>query len=93
MKPPQTDEFVPLVAAGPSAARQEFQITVIPQNGQPQPFQSLETKGSSAAVFKRNCEPQLAVQRDGGRITNIRIECSCGQTIDIACLYEEPAKP
>jgi len=92
MTPPQTDEFVPLVAAASSITGEEFQITVIPQKGQAQPFQSLEKK-PPAAVFKKSCEPQLAVQRDGGRITSIRIECSCGQTIDLACVYEEPPKP
>jgi hypothetical protein len=90
---PPTDQFIPLVTVAPSAEKREFQITVIPQNAQPQPFQSME-KGTSVAgtLFKKNCEPSLSVQRDGGRITNIRIQCNCGQTIDLACVYEEAGK-
>jgi hypothetical protein len=85
-----------LVAATPSGERRDFHITVIPQMAQPQPFQTLE-KGSLAAgerVFpKKSCEPHLSVQRDGSRITSIRIQCNCGQTMDLACVYDEPARP
>jgi hypothetical protein len=87
----RTDEFTPLVAAAPSDDSREFQITVIPQSGREQPFQSLGKK-PAAASSNKNCEPQLTVQRDGNRISNIRIQCNCGQTLDIACVYEEPAK-
>ena len=92
---PQTNQFVPLVTLAPSAQEREFQITVIPQASQPQPFQSLENAPlvtGERTIFKKNCEPHLSVQRDGGRITNIRIQCNCGQTIDLACLYEETPK-
>lgn len=36
---------------------------------------------------KKNCEPQVMLQRDGERITSIRIQCSCGQVMDLACDY------
>ena len=26
------------------------------------------------------------------RIANIRIQCSCGQVMELACVYDEPAK-
>ena len=88
MTPPPTDQFVPLVTAAPSPDKREFQITVIPQKEQSQSFQSLEKGMGGQALFRKNCEPVLSLQRDGGRITNIRIQCSCGQTIDLACIYE-----
>jgi hypothetical protein len=93
---PPIDQFVPLVAAAPSTQTREFQITVIPQTEQPHPFQSLGKEDSTAAerpLFRKNCEPHLSVQRDSGRITNIRIQCNCGQTIDLACIYEDISKP
>ncbi|HXB60889.1 MAG TPA: hypothetical protein VNU95_15050 [Candidatus Acidoferrales bacterium] len=96
MTPPQTSPFVPLVATMPSGEKRDFQITVIPQTAQPQAFQSLEKTSPVAnerGPLKKNCEPHLSVQRDGDRITNIRIQCNCGQTIDLACLYDPPAKP
>jgi hypothetical protein len=91
MTTPRTDEFVPLVATAQPRDTREFQITVIPQSGNAQPFQSLEKKPANGSSI-RNGEPQLSVQRDGNKVTNIRIQCNCGQTHDIACVYEEPAK-
>lgn len=87
MTPPQTDQFFPLVAAAPSAIKQDFQITVIPQAQQPHSFKSGAPAAGNTSFFGKSCEPQLSVQRDNGRITNIRIQCNCGQTIDLACLY------
>jgi hypothetical protein len=91
----QTSQFIPLVAAAPSAEGREFQITVIPQKEHSQPFQSLEAAlpGGGQRPAKRSCEPQLSLQRDGGRVTSIRIQCTCGQTIDLACIYDEPPRP
>jgi hypothetical protein len=91
---PQTESFVPLMPAMPSGEKREFQIRVIPQREQPQPFQSLPNGTGMAGeklFHKKNCEPHLSVQRDGDRISSIRIQCNCGQTIDLACLYEPPA--
>jgi hypothetical protein len=34
----------------------------------------------------------LSMQRDGDRITNIRIQCSCGQVMELACVYDPAAK-
>jgi hypothetical protein len=95
---PRTESFVPLTAAPPSGENREFQITVIPQAEQPHPFQLLEPTASAADEKappnnRKNREPLLSVQRDGGRITNIHIQCNCGQTMDLACVYHEPPKP
>jgi hypothetical protein len=86
----RTDEFTPLVATAPPRDSREFQITVIPQNEQAQPFQSLGKKAATVSPNK-NGEPELTLQRDGSRITHIRIQCNCGQTHEIECVYEEPA--
>jgi hypothetical protein len=89
--PPQTDQFVPLIAAMPSAEKREFQINIIPQGQQTQAFQSMESSAQAGRTSK-NCEPTLSVQRDNGRISRIQIQCSCGQTIDLECLYQEATK-
>ncbi|HEY1716766.1 MAG TPA: hypothetical protein VGH42_00540 [Verrucomicrobiae bacterium] len=88
---------MPLTAAPSSGENREFRVTVIPQTGAAQPFQTLEQAASEAAKHippngKKNCEPRLSLQRDGGRVTNIRIQCTCGQTMDLACVYDEPPK-
>jgi hypothetical protein len=94
---PRTESFVPLTAATPSGENREFRVTVIPQNGSAQSFQTLEQTVSGAAENissngKKNCEPRLSLQRDGERVTNIRIQCTCGQMLDLACVYDEPPK-
>ena len=51
-----------------------------PQAGTIQPV-------SRPFLGKKNCEPQVMLQRDGERITSIRIQCSCGPVMDLACDY------
>ncbi len=36
------------------------------------------------------CEPRVTVQRDANRVTHLRIQCTCGQIMDLACLYDNP---
>jgi hypothetical protein len=33
----------------------------------------------------------VSLHRDGDRISGIHIECSCGQVIDLACVYQPEA--
>jgi hypothetical protein len=44
----------------------------------------------AAGAEKKIGEPRVSVQRDGDRITHLRIQCSCGQIIDLACVYDPP---
>jgi hypothetical protein len=32
-------------------------------------------------------EPRVQIQRDGDKITRIQIHCSCGQVMDLDCVY------
>lgn len=89
MTTPPTNQFVPLVATLPSTEKREFQITIIPQGDPSQKFQSFEKPATkSNGGTPKNCEPQISLQRDNGRVTGIHIECSCGQIIDLSCIYE-----
>lgn len=92
--PPKIEQFVPLVPTLPSAESREFQITIIPQGEQAQSFQSLQNSGPAIGgqVHKKHGEPTLSVQRDNGRVTHIKIQCGCGQTIDLECVYDEAGK-
>jgi hypothetical protein len=97
MTPQQTETFVPLMTALPCGENREFRVTVIPQNETAQPFQKLEEVVSGATPAsvtngKKSCEPRLSLQRDGEHVTNIRIQCTCGQMMDLACVYDEPSK-
>jgi hypothetical protein len=55
-------------------------------------FQSLELQRPAALAGKNGAEkkigePRVTVQRDGDRVTHLRIQCPCGQIMDLACLY------
>jgi hypothetical protein len=95
MTPPKTDQFVPLLTAMPSGERRESQITIISQEAQPQTFQTLEKglpKAMERTPSKNHGEPSLSVERDDGRIKSIHVKCSCGQTINVECVYPETPK-
>ena len=88
----RTEPFVPLTAATPanSTSRGDFQATVVSQPAQMQKFHSIESSAAAASDANQraaNCEPRVTVQRDGDRVAGIRIQCSCGQVIDLACAY------
>jgi hypothetical protein len=54
-------------------------------------FQSLESqRPGTNGTEKRIGEPRVTLQRDGDRITHLRIQCTCGQIIDLACVYDAP---
>jgi len=58
-------------------------------------FQSLESQRSAAlagrpGAEKKIGEPRVTVQRDGDRVTHLRIQCPCGQIMDLACIYDAP---
>lgn len=92
----RTESFVPLTVAAVSDERREFRVTVIPQSEHSRTFQSLEQLAPAPAGSgnqQKICEPRVSVQRDGDRISSIRIQCSCGQVMDVACLYEESGQP
>jgi hypothetical protein len=93
-------DFTPLVlpnnAAGHPASN-SFRLSVLPQEtpSQPVSFAKSNGKGSplggacSASSGKSSApaQPTVTVQREGTRITFIRIECVCGQVIELACDY------
>jgi hypothetical protein len=96
----RTEPFVPLISAAAAASggeRSGFQATVISQPEQPAKFQSAEASatisgGAGATARGSQCEPRVSVQRDGDRVSGIRIQCSCGEVIDLACVYDAVAK-
>ena len=91
-----TQSFVPLTAAPVPPEKREFRVAVIAGNGsdgaqKKAAFQSLAVPQPAAfhGAEKKPCEPRVTVQRDGGRVTHLRIQCTCGQIMDLACVYDE----
>jgi hypothetical protein len=88
-----TDSFLPLTSASSSDQSREFRIAVIPQADTAPGFKNLAQmntaeSANSSTSDRKNCAPRLSLQRDGDRITSIRVQCSCGQVIDLACVYD-----
>ncbi|HWH69915.1 MAG TPA: hypothetical protein VNT26_11045 [Candidatus Sulfotelmatobacter sp.] len=82
--------FVPLTTAPASGGeRQPFRILVAERPEQARPFQSPAPAPVPAHPAPQpGCEPRVSLQREGDRVTGIHIECSCGQIIELACVYQ-----
>ena len=93
----RTESFVPLTTLPASGECREFRVTIVPRTGQTRPLQSLEPSAPAPSGAGpgagRICEPRVSLQCDGDRVTNIRIQCACGQIMDLACVYEPASKP
>jgi hypothetical protein len=56
-------------------------------------FAALVSNGTTAttATDAPNCaaggKPTVSLQKEGDRVTQIRIQCSCGEVIELACDY------
>jgi hypothetical protein len=102
-----SEPFVPLTATPASPSPREFRVAVVNRQSQasgdakaaqPGGFQAIETTmpvavGMAHHGEKKVGEPRVTIQRDGDRITHLRIQCGCGQVMDLACIYEPaPAK-
>ncbi len=93
----RTESFIPLTTLPASSERREFHVTVIPKTEQTRSLLSSESpapvpSGPGPGAGK-NCEPRVSLECDGDRVTNIRVQCSCGQVMDLACVYEPTSKP
>ena len=90
-----SDTFVPMGPAILSAAGNGF----TPLPFKPAPFAAAKTappangNGSAAAPTahpstSHNCPPpKVTLQKQGEVVTGIRIQCSCGQVIELNCVY------
>ena len=101
------ESFVPLTAAPASAAPREFRVAILnghahadhgTHDGVVVPAASFQTMAvprpaapSSPAPDLKLKEPRVTVQRDGDRVTHLRIQCTCGMIMDLACVYDAPA--
>jgi len=94
MTPNRNDAFVPLAPTTPRPAgeRREFRATVISQSNQAQSFRPVAAAATvsvaNPAAHGAHGEPKVTLQREGNRVTGIHIQCSCGQVMELACVYD-----
>lgn len=93
----RTESFVPLTTRPASSEPREFHVTVAPQTANLRPLPSANgglnggaNGGSNGGGHsqQKTCEPRVSLQCDGDRITGIRVQCGCGQVMDLACVYD-----
>lgn len=92
----RNEPFIPLTTTAPTPGAKEFHARVVSRAADAPPVAPPEAAGAAPAKTPRDphaaCEPRVAVQRDGDHVSGIRIECSCGQVIDLACVYQDPPR-
>jgi hypothetical protein len=86
---PMDNAFLPLLpaaalASGPSGVR------VLNSAEASAPFQALNVATPPSPPHP-DClahgQPTVTIQRDGQRVAQIRIQCPCGQVIELECQY------
>lgn len=83
-----SDPFVPLVSAPvPAGPPAMFQLKVLPQAEAKALFEPLPEGGKPEPAAEACRAPSVTLQRQGEVVCGIRIECSCGQVIELACAY------
>jgi len=90
-----TQAFVPLVpgalAAGAFGTTRLKPASAETRTGTANGFSPTTPKshGSDAptAACKTLAEPKITLERQGDVITHIRVECGCGQVVELKCEY------
>jgi hypothetical protein len=83
-----SDPFVPFVNAPVSAGEMApFQLRVLAQAEANAVFHPLPEGGKPEPSAKACGRPSVSLHRQGEVVSGIRIECGCGQVIELACAY------
>jgi len=83
-----TDSFVPLVTMPSSAGETTMaQLKILPQAEAKDIFHPLPEGAMPGQSNKACSKPSVTLQRQGEVVSGIRIECGCGQVIELACAY------
>jgi hypothetical protein len=84
------ETFVPLTPRTLSAnERPDLRVTVV-SKANAQSFATVEPKGSLPSMPQAAAnEPRVALQHEGDRVSVIRIQCACGRTVELGCVYED----
>ena len=84
-----SDAFVPFGPATLAAAKSgTAHLNVVPKEAAGETFSPLQTPGAAHQHGgSASGQPAVTLQRESERITGIRVECACGQVIELACSY------
>jgi hypothetical protein len=76
-----SESFIPLVPITAESHETTFTSLVAKQ------LVSAGSPGAAAAEGQPCSQPVITLQRNGEVISAIRIQCKCGQVIDLSCTY------
>ena len=85
--------FIPFTAKVPADNTGEsFRVKVLAnENGAAIPFRPLGALSGGSptpgAHGEHAGQSQVSLVRDGDRITGIRVQCACGEVIELQCVY------
>jgi len=87
-----TEPFVPFgpgTAAGVKSAGATANLKVVPKDSAASfsPFQPTPGAHAHGPASGGTGEPTVTLQKEGEKIVGIRVECACGQVIELACSY------
>jgi len=83
-----TDSFVPLMTApAPAGETAMFRLKVLTQAEAQAVFEPMPASGRPGQAAQACGSPSITLQRQGEVVSGIRIECGCGQVIELACAY------
>ena len=81
------ETFVPLIAAGASSTEAGAAESKVLSQTEAAVFEPLAAVAARSPAAKACARPAVTVQRQGEVVSAIRIECGCGQVIELACVY------
>lgn len=82
------EPFIPFVPTRAPSARpaEGATLKVLPEAPSPPDFKSFDQAGLAPDRAAGGApQPKVTLQRTGDKVTGIRIECLCGQIIELAC--------
>ena len=84
-----SDVFVPFskLRSKTGPVGESFRLTILPQLQKTAPFLPVQAAPVGAAASNVPKEPLVTLERDGDRITRIKIQCTCGQVVELNCTY------
>jgi len=81
-----TDAFVPLTVL--KSAPPESVFATLPGKGPPPQSASAVAATAAPVPAPGGCaKPVVTLQRQGDVVSSIRIQCGCGQVIELNCVY------
>ena len=85
---PGSEGFRPAVLSPDVVARRAF-VSGVPDNVHPLPLPaSAQVPGMpSEPAAQPVSAPVVTLQREGDRVTGIRVQCTCGEVIELNCVY------